>query len=183
MTAVMDPDLTSEDLIAHNVAFDPTRHVLGDDGRPVKTRNGYFKRRDDVPKQRPATARPAAPKLRPGEPDYRSGILGLMQVAAVPLTFVAPADAAALVMHAPPIAEALHQLACDRPEVARVLDVVLSVGPYGAVLAACLPLVVQVLHNHGAIERKMAHALGAVPKEELLASIGVDDGTPAEQQS
>lgn len=174
----LDPTLTEEDLTTHGIAFDPTRHEIGEDGRPVKTRNGYFKVRDGAPRQayrntgRPVGRPPGVGnKSKAGEPDYRSGILGIAQLAAAPLAFTAPADAAAVMMHAPPIADALHNLAVERPEVARVLDTVLAVGPYGAVIAAVLPLVVQLLHNHGVLSTPMAVAMGATPKDEILSML------------
>lgn len=181
MQPALDPTLTDDDLTAHGIPFDPDRHVVGDDGRPVKTTNGYFKVRPGAPKQagrgtgRPPGRPPGVPnkpKAGPREPDYRGGILGIMQLAAAPLAFTYPADAAAVITHAPPIADALHALALERPEVARVLDAVLAVGPYGAVIAAVLPLVVQLLHNHGVISVPMAVSLGATPKDELLAMLG-----------
>ena len=180
MQPALDPSLTDEDLTAHGIPFDPERHVVGEDGRPVKTTNGYFKVRPGAPKQagrttgRPPGRPPGVPNAPKGrrEPDYRGGILGIMQLAAAPLAFTYPADAAAVITHAPPIADALHALALERPEVARVLDTVLAVGPYGAVIAAVLPLVVQLLHNHGVISVPMAVSLGATPKDEILAALG-----------
>lgn len=178
----LDPTLTEDDLTAHNIRFDPDRHVVGDDGRPVKTTNGYFKVIPGAPKQayrntgrpvgRPPGVPNGGPKSARREPDYRGGILGIMQLAAAPLAFTYPADAAAVITHAPPIADALHALALERPEVARVLDTVLAVGPYGAVIAAVLPLVVQLLHNHGVLSTPMAVSLGATPKDEILAMLG-----------
>jgi hypothetical protein len=75
------------------------------------------------------------------------------------------ADAAVLSMHAPNVAEALNELAKERPEIAAVLDRVLSVGPYGLLVAAVAPLVLQILANHSVIPSGI---LGTVPKETIL---------------
>jgi hypothetical protein len=59
------------------------------------------------------------------------------------------ADSLAVAEHGPNIASALDMLAAERPEVAAVLDRVLAVGPYGALIAAVAPLAMQVVANHG----------------------------------
>jgi hypothetical protein len=79
---------------------------------------------------------------------------------------VLAADAAAISVHAPPIASALNDLAHERPEVAAVLDRILQVGPYGIVIAAVAPLALQILCNHGGIP---PGALGTTPPDKLLA--------------
>jgi hypothetical protein len=94
-----------------------------------------------------------APKLT----NYRDPLLGLFQIPAGALAIagmqkpVFAADAAAITIHAPNIAEALDQLAQERPEIAAVLDRVLQVGPYGILIAAVAPMAMQILTNHGAI--------------------------------
>jgi hypothetical protein len=77
------------------------------------------------------------------------------------------ADAAAITVHAPAIAGALDDLAHEDPAAAAVLERVLQVGPYGALLAAVAPLVLQVLANHEAIP---AGSLGTIPPTELIRS-------------
>jgi hypothetical protein len=77
------------------------------------------------------------------------------------------ADAAAITVHAPPIAGALDDLAQEDPAAAAVLDRILQVGPYGALLAAVAPLVLQVLANHSAIP---PGTLGTIPPPQLIAS-------------
>jgi hypothetical protein len=103
--------------------------------------------------------------------DYRPGIMGLMQLPAGVLAFAGmnkpelAADAATITVYAPGIADALNELAKERPEVAAVLDRVLSVGPYGLVIAAVMPMVLQILANHGVLP---AGLMGTVPKEAML---------------
>lgn len=143
----------------------------------------YGRKADGTPKRKPGPARgggrpgggaPGRPRpstARARATDYRPGILGMAQTVALPLSFAAPADAAAVMMHAQPIAEALNELAQERPEVAAMLEKILAVGPYGAVIAATVPLLVQLGHNHGIIPEPMAKQLGAVPKQKLLADL------------
>jgi hypothetical protein len=77
------------------------------------------------------------------------------------------ADAAAITVHALPIASALDDLAHEDAAVAAVLERVLQVGPYGALLAAVAPLVLQVLANHEAIP---PGTLGTIPPDQLIRS-------------
>ena len=139
----------------------------------------YGRRPDGKPRTRPpsGTRRPAAsakprPSTATARKDYEQPILGLFQLPAGVLAIagmqrpVLAADAAAVSVHAPPIASALNDLAHERPEVAAVLDKVLQVGPYGIVLAAVMPLALQLLANHGGIP---PGALGTTPPEKLLA--------------
>jgi hypothetical protein len=80
-------------------------------------------------------------------------------------------DGAALSMHAPGIAEALNDLANDNPAVAAALDRILSVGPYGAIIGACLPLAFQIAANHKKIPDAMAKSCGALPADEFRARL------------
>lgn len=103
--------------------------------------------------------------------DYRPGIMGMLQLPAGVLAFAGmnkpelAADAATVTIYGPNIAEALNELAKERPEIAAVLDRVLSVGPYGMVIAAVMPMVLQILANHGVLPSGL---MGTVPKEALL---------------
>lgn len=158
--------------------FDPSVHQTGADGTPRMRSDGEFMRKRGkgrVNAEGPGLltsmggVKPAPKKATGrGQTDYRPGILGIAQLAAVPLSFTYPADATAIAIHMPPIAEALNDLAAARPEVAAALDKVLSMGPYGALLAACVPLAVQLLHNHNLLDEKVATTLGAYPKRLLV---------------
>lgn len=104
-----------------------------------------------------------------GATDYRPGIEGIFQLVALPLAFKFPADAIVVTTYAPGIAEALNDLAALKPEVAAALDRVLSAGPYGALLAACLPMVIQLLVNHDVIPVDSVRSFGALSVDEILA--------------
>ena len=128
---------------------------------------------------RPRTQAPRKPKPPPG-PDYRGGINGLFQLVAAPLAMAgiksdaAAADAAALTVYGPGIADALHTLALERPEIAAMLERILSAGPYGALIAASLPLVVQLLTNHGVLPAQVGAAMGAQDPASLVAAMRPD---------
>lgn len=120
-------------------------------------------------------------RREPARVDYKTPILGLFQLPAGVLAIagmqrpVFAADAAAITVHAPNIAQALDDLAHERPEVAAVLDRVLQVGPYGVLIAATVPLALQVLANHEALPQG---ALGTVPPAQLI-----DSFIPPEQRA
>lgn len=115
---------------------------------------------------RSAAARSTAAKQR-GK-DYRPGIEGIGQLAAGALLFVAPADGAAIMFHTPTIAQALNDLAQENPTVAALLDRLLQVGPYGALLAAVAPLAIQILVNH---DKLPAGFMGSAPPDALVAAV------------
>lgn len=139
-------------------------------------------RRPAAPRVTVQAAKPKAKSKPKSEPDYRTGVLGLIQIGAMPLlaagarSDAALADAAAVTMHAEPIADALHTLALERPEVASVLDRVLSVGPYGVLVAAVMPLAVQVAANHRILPPAVASGMGAQDPAALVAQL---KGQPA----
>lgn len=152
-------------------------------GRPSGTPDGHPRTRRRT-RIAPAPQRRAAPRAKSSSkagPDYRPGIKGLLQLVAAPLMLAGlknPAcalDAAAVTLHADPLADALQETAEQQPQFAAVLDKVLSVGPYGALLAAVLPLAVQITANHQLLPPEVAGAMGALPPEELMAQISSDD--------
>lgn len=144
---------------------------------------------DGSPKKRPGRA-PGAPKPilnRPatspgrsrGKADYRSGINGVFQLIATPLTIIGAqknnvpliADGAALSLHGEGIASAVNDLAHEDARVAAVLDRILSVGPYGALIGSVLPLVAQILRNHEIGPVEMTQGMGARSPEKLLETL------------
>lgn len=96
-------------------------------------------------------------------PSYRDGALGLLQLAAHGTAMAALrkglnepdmallADSEAIAQHAPAIADAIDQLATNDARVAKALDTIMRVGPYGALIAAVTPLALAILTNHGVI--------------------------------
>lgn len=146
--------------------FDPEVHATDKDGNPSLNKDGSFrkKRRDAGTRQtsRAKSSGGAGPHRR-----YEEGVQGLLQIPAMAISFVDPVDGFCVASHTPPIAKAVADLAVERPEVAAALDKVLAVGPYGALIGAVLPLVVQIGHNHGLVPEPMAKAMGATPKRDI----------------
>jgi hypothetical protein len=109
--------------------------------------------------------------------DYAQGLQDMMVGPTVALTIAGMkrpellADAATLELHLPPIADALGKLAAERPEVAAMLDRLMSAGPYTALLSATVPLVLQLGANHGLLKGGM---LGTMPPEALIMEMPRD---------
>lgn len=151
------------------------------DGRPKTSRRGRPRKATSGPRP---TGGPSGPRKAPGPPrarpassggrsktkgpDYKRQLDGMLQLVCMPLVFTAPADAAALVVHGDGITSALADLAHEDPRVAAVLERVLAVGPYGALLSACLGLGGQLAVNHGLVPVQMAQYLGAVSPDVLM---------------
>lgn len=149
----------------------PVVGMTGDEEAP------YGRRADGTPKRKPgrrAGSSPGTSRRKAAQRvDYKTPLIGLAQIPAGILAMVGmrrpefAADAAAITVHAPPIAQALDDLAHEDPAAAAVLERVLAVGPYGALLAAVAPLVLQLLANHDAIP---PGTLGTIPPRQLIAS-------------
>lgn len=143
-------------------------------GTPDKAPRTRTRRRITVagpkPKQQPRPKKPTTP-------DYRPGINGILQVVAAPLMVAGlkspalAADAAAIVHHAEDLSNALQETAEQVPGFAAVLERVLQVGPYGALLAAVMPLGMQLAVNHGLLSTEIGRALGAADPGDLIASL------------
>jgi hypothetical protein len=118
--------------------------------------------------------------------DYKTPILGLMQIPAGALAIagmqrpVFLADSAAITIHAEPIATALDQLAQERPEIAQALNRVLQVGPYGILIAAVAPLVLQILANHNVLP---GGTMGTVPPPQLVLNFVGPEAAEAMQRA
>lgn len=85
------------------------------------------------------------------------------------------ADAGAIGMHFPKIAPELAKLADQYSIVATGVDLAIQVGPFGALIAAVMPLGMQILANHKMIDASNAVGLGnVVPPEVLEATMKAD---------
>lgn len=129
--------------------------------------------------------RPGARPKPPGRPrgaqktgtDYREGIIGLIQIPAGILGMAGTRnedlalDGAALAMYAPPIAEALNELAQDQPAVAAALDRILAAGPYGALIGALIPLALQIAANHKLLPDQAVVGGGAMTREQFRSTL------------
>lgn len=150
----------------------------------------YGRRADGTPRGKPGQKATGAPRMaaaprprkttRPpakkNEPDYRAGIMGLLQIPIMGLAMVGrqtknpalQADGYALATHAPALAEALNETAKAQPAVGRALESIMKAGPYGAIIGAMVPLVMQLAANHKLMNP--APAMGIHDPADLAAA-------------
>lgn len=81
------------------------------------------------------------------------------------------ADAGAVGMHWPNIAHEAAAVAETDQKMARGLDYLLEVGPYGNLIIVCLPLVGQLLANHKIVKPEALAGAGVVHPEALEADV------------
>lgn len=79
------------------------------------------------------------------------------------------ADAAAVGMHWDGVAKEVANLAEAEPAVARVVDMIIQAGPYAGLIAAVMPLAMQLAANHGMIPS--GGMTGVVPPEVLKSQM------------
>lgn len=96
-------------------------------------------------------------------------------------------DAAALAIHGPTLIDAIDKTAQADPRFASVVDRLVIVGPYGMLVAASIPLVAQLVRNHGGPKlpgTEDPNALRADIEQTIQAmAAAADDGQAAEQQA
>jgi len=100
------------------------------------------------------------------------GLLGLASLGAgVCLMFGQYADAMTVNKFFPPIAREVAKIADTNESVAKPIDFIIKVGPYGALLAALIPFSLQIMANHQIIDASRALGQGIVPPEVLEAQM------------
>lgn len=100
------------------------------------------------------------------------GLLGLAQLGQGILLLVGQyADAAAVGQHFPPVAQELANIADTSDFVAKPIDLLIEVGTYGGLIAALLPLGLQIAANHGRIDATRLAGQGVVPPDVLEAQM------------
>lgn len=98
-----------------------------------------------------------------------SAVVGLGQLAQVPLLATKQyADAGAVGLYWPAIAHEVAELADTQEAIANLIDPLMKVGPYTALVAAVLPFFMQIAVNHG---RVAPGSMGTVPASSLEAQI------------
>jgi hypothetical protein len=110
--------------------------------------------------------------------DYTPAIAGLLQLPAFALTFGSryqpdlALDAMAISLHTPGIATAVNAMAQEDEQLAALLDRILKVGPYGALLAAVTPLALQIAANHRMLPANPD--VGILTPDQLMAAANPD---------
>lgn len=124
-----------------------------------------------------ATKSSATKRQPAGTTDYRPALIGLITVPAMMLTMMGRVnplfalDGIAIQHHAPTIAGAINEAAMTNEQIAQALDRILAVGPYGALIAAVMPLALQLAANHGLIEP--SPEMGIFTPAELMNAAGI----------
>jgi len=96
-------------------------------------------------------------------------LTGFGQLAQAPLIgFGLYADAATVGQYAPPLARELAELAGKYEQVAALIDPLIKVGPFTAIIAVALPFIAQLGVNH---KRLPAGVMGTVPPGSLAAQM------------
>jgi hypothetical protein len=81
------------------------------------------------------------------------------------------ADAAAIGQHFPAVSVELAKVAETSDVVAKPIDFLIEVGPYGSLIAAVMPLAMQIAANHGMIDPGKLGGQGVVPPTVLEAQM------------
>jgi hypothetical protein len=123
----------------------------------------------NVPRESSARNTAAAQTAYQSQHERRKdGVEGLGQAAALILLVRKQfADAAAVGMHAPPIAEEMARIADTSETWGKWLDYFAMTGPYAGLVKASLPLMLQIMANHGTIPAEAGAALGVVSPKTL----------------
>lgn len=139
------------------------------DGTPYKVDPARYARRDAGRRKGKTRAGAAKPKVSPYAETVTdllvlvSGGFAIASKASGNVAFLA--DAVTVEESAPGIGDAFGKLADQNENVARMLDKLAEVGPYGLVLAAVSPMLVQCMANHGTIPAGM---MGTEDPEAML---------------
>lgn len=101
-----------------------------------------------------------------------SGLIGLAQIGqALCLMMGQYADAATIEKLFPPIAKELSAVAETSDVIAKPIDFLMEVGPYGALITVTLPFLLQFGANHRMIPAAGLSNIGVVPPEVLEAEM------------
>lgn len=133
---------------------------------PRKGTSGTSGRKTATPKTQPV------PETTSNLERRANGLAGLGQlVQAGCLMFGQYADAAAIGQHFNPIAVELAKIADSNEAVAKPIDFLIEVGPYGALVTAVLPMALQIAANHGWVDASRLMGQGVMPPAVLDAQM------------
>lgn len=120
------------------------------------------------PKTRaPKTAAPVTAATKTAE--RTEGLIGWGEIGqAVLIGFRHYADAGTVGIYFPKFAEETAKLATENEAVAKFVDPLIMAGPYSAILAAALPMALQLAVNHGYMK---PGAMGTVAPDMISARI------------
>jgi hypothetical protein len=84
------------------------------------------------------------------------------------------ADAGAIGMHSGPIIDELVALSDKNESIGKALDYLTEAGPYAGLIVATMPLVFQLMANHGLVKAELMGGAGVVPPEALASQVRAD---------
>lgn len=121
------------------------------------------------------TRKPAAParKATSAKPESlasvrEKGLMGWAQIGQLACMWRGYlTDVGAISMHAPGICHEVAVMAEDNEQIAKGVDTLVAAGPYTALIASVLPLVVQLGVNHKRLPESVAGADGILPPDVL----------------
>jgi hypothetical protein len=104
--------------------------------------------------------------------DRVEGVNGIFQLAGLGFIMTGQfADAGAVSLHGPAISNEVVNLAEGDDRIAAVVDKLLQVGPYAGLVAAVMPLVLQILANHKIVPADKLGAAGVKLPETLESEV------------
>lgn len=96
-------------------------------------------------------------------------VKALGQFAQMPLMFTRQyADVGTISLHWPKVSEEIAKLAASNEQVARIVDPLMTVGPYAGLIMAVMPMFAQIAVNHG---RAPVGVAGSVPPVALSSQV------------
>lgn len=121
------------------------------------------------PSANSATGKARASKADVRAQDRVEALTGFGMLAQVPLLATKQyADAGTITQYWPGVAKEIATLADTQPAIAKVIDPLLQVGPYAALITAALPMIMQLAVNH---KMMPAGAMGTVPGTLIGAQV------------
>ena len=103
------------------------------------------------------------------------GLTGLFQIACIPLLATGNlADMGAVTTHGPTISREAALLAESNSKVADAIDKVIAVGPFAGLVASTVPLILQILVNHGRLPAHGLAQFGVYPPELMQQRAAID---------
>lgn len=126
------------------------------------------------------------PDPEPKPMNREQGVLGILQLPAFGLAVAASnipegktrtallADSATITEYGPGIAKGFAEAAANDPKLAAVLDKVIALGPYSAILVPVGQMMLQIAANH---ERVPAGTGGTVTAEQMIAKAFITEAT------
>lgn len=157
-----------------------------EDGTPYKRDPAIYATRTANKARKSGKAPTGRKASRSKGPDYTQDVTGVLQLAVLPLAVAGRAnpvfllDAHAVTEGTPEIAAAVNEVAQNDPRVAALLDKLGKVGPYGVLVAAVVPVAVQVAVNHRALAPGI---MGTQDPDLLLAQLQAEGERLAREQA